>query len=261
MSEQYPQVPQPPQQQPPSQQPQYQPPQYQQQPYQQGPAPYQRPVPPPKQHKTRNIVAAGSVGVVILIGLIGGAFSDKGTDPNAGKDSKPAAVASVPPKDDSSAPAPVATTKAPSTPKASAKPTPAKPVPAKTTVAPPKPEPVVYRKLTSRQWAKLVKSPDDHVGETILVYGVVTQFDAATGEDGFRADADSRRHSESYEYPENTVFQQETGSTKLDDVVEGDFFTAKVLVLGSYSYDTQIGGNTTVPSFEVVSVSVTGHED
>jgi hypothetical protein len=157
-----------------------------------------------------------------------------------------------------SAPAPSATTKAPSTPAAAAKPT-----PVKTTPAPPKPKPkpVVYQTLTSREWAKLVKSPDDHAGETILVYGIVTQFDAATGEDGFLADSDWRRHRDSYEYGENTVYQQETGAGTFDDVVEGDFFTAKVRVTGSYSYDTQIGGNTTVPSFEVVSVSVTGHED
>ncbi|NEA33784.1 hypothetical protein [Streptomyces sp. SID13031] len=263
MSQQYPQEPQPPQQ--PSQY-QQQPPQYQQPSQYQQPTPYGQqvaPVPPPNPHKTRNLVAAGSVGAIILVGLIGGAFSDQGGDQNAVKESKPAVATSAPPKDDSSAPAPVATTKAPTAPVASAQPAPVKTTPVKTTPVPPKPKPkpVVYQKLTSREWAKLVKSPDDHAGETILVYGVVTQFDAATGADGFLADSDWRRHSESYEYAENTVFQQEAGAGNLDDVVEGDFFTAKIKVLGSYSYETQIGGNTTVPSFEIVSVSVTGHED
>jgi hypothetical protein len=53
---------------------------------------------------------------------------------------------------------------------------------------------------------------------------------------------------------ENTLL---TGSKKqLDDLVEDDVFRATVTVLGSMDYDTQIGGNTTVPLLEVSSIKV-----
>ena len=43
-----------------------------------------------------------------------------------------------------------------------------------------------------------------------------------------------------------------TGNTKqLDDLVEDDVFRASVTVLRKIDYDTQIGGNTTVPLLEV----------
>ena len=41
----------------------------------------------------------------------------------------------------------------------------------------------------------------------------------------------------------------------------GDLFVAEVTVTGSYTYDTQIGGSTTVPLVAVHTISVTGHED
>ncbi len=47
----------------------------------------------------------------------------------------------------------------------------------------------------------------------------------------------------------------------LGSVVKGDVFEAQVIVGGSFSYDTQIGGNTTVPKFEIVSINVYGSTD
>ena len=53
---------------------------------------------------------------------------------------------------------------------------------------------------------------------------------------------------------ENTVF---TGTAKqLDDLVEDDVFRASVEVLGSYDYDTQIGGETSAPQLQVLSIKV-----
>ena len=40
-------------------------------------------------------------------------------------------------------------------------------------------------------------------------------------------------------------------SNILTNVVKGDLVTMHVEVIGAYSYDTQIGGNTTVPQFQV----------
>ncbi|MBU2668289.1 hypothetical protein KOI35_32735 [Actinoplanes bogorensis] len=114
--------------------------------------------------------------------------------------------------------------------------------------------PITFEKLTAREWKKVAKSPDDYLGDHYVVYGVVTQFDAATGSDSFRADVDGVRRASEYDYDTNTMFVGE--SSVLADLVEDDRFTAKVTVLGSYDYETQIGGSTTVPQLHVVSVQV-----
>jgi hypothetical protein len=92
------------------------------------------------------------------------------------------------------------------------------------------------------------------------VYGIVTQFDAATGTMAFRANVSGVRQSAYYNYTDNCVFVAAAGEeSKLADVVQGDLFVAEVTVSGSFSYDTQIGGNTTVPSFVIATIVVTGH--
>ncbi|BBH71849.1 hypothetical protein ACTI_85340 [Actinoplanes sp. OR16] len=111
-----------------------------------------------------------------------------------------------------------------------------------------------YKKLTARAWKKIAKSPEDYIGDHYVVYGVVTQFDAATGEATFRANVDGVRHSESYEYDTNTILDGYISD--LADLVEDDEFRAKVTVSGSYSYDTQIGGNTTAPQLSVDAIEV-----
>jgi hypothetical protein len=82
-------------------------------------------------------------------------------------------------------------------------------------------------------------------------------FDSATGDENFLADT-AHRNTMSYGFfdGENTLL---TGSAKqLDNLVEDDVFRASVTVLGKIDYDTQIGGNTTVPLLEVNSLKVIG---
>ena len=134
-----------------------------------------------------------------------------------------------------------------------AAPTTLAPSPAKTT-PPPKPKPVSYKTLSVRQWKLIAKNPDAYIGQTYVVYGVVTQFDAATGVDTFRADVGHKRMAYDFEYPTNTLL---TGSeSQLKNLVEDDVFRAKVHVIGSFSYETQIGGETTVPLLQVDSIKV-----
>lgn len=118
-------------------------------------------------------------------------------------------------------------------------------------------QPTEYEAITSRQWKKIAKDPDAHVGETIVIYGQVTQFDSATGTDTFRADVGGVRDSCDFglcTYPTNTVL---TGDAdRLSKLVSDDTFRAKVTVLGSLDYDTQLGGETTVPSLQVDKVKV-----
>jgi hypothetical protein len=127
----------------------------------------------------------------------------------------------------------------------------ATPKPAPTTTKPAK---VSYAKLTDRGWKKIAKNPDAYVGKGYVVYGVVTQFDAATGTDAFRADVAARNLAEPFDYDTNTIL---SGDAELfDDLVEDDEFRAQVTVVGAFEYETQIGGETTVPQLEVTSVKV-----
>ncbi len=107
-----------------------------------------------------------------------------------------------------------------------------------------------------RSWRKVVKAPDDHIGRTYQVWGCIFQFDAATGPEGFLAQAAPKRLDYWYTDGENASF---TGDAdRLADFVEGDIVVMNVTVLGSYSYDTQAGGNTTVPSFLVDKITRKG---
>jgi len=118
----------------------------------------------------------------------------------------------------------------------------------------------VFSPIASRDFELLAKNPDAHAGEMYIIWGEVTQFDAATGMDIFRADTGATKSVIEYgwrtDYDQNTMLTGDEGA--LADVIEGDCFEAKVTVSGSYSYDTQIGGNTTVPMFEVYAISVYG---
>jgi hypothetical protein len=109
--------------------------------------------------------------------------------------------------------------------------------------------------VSARQYAKILKNPDRYIGDKIIIYGEVTQFDATTRDDTFLADTASR-NTTSYGHfdGENTML---TGpARKLDDLVEADIFRASVTVLGSVDYDTQIGGNTSVLLLDVNSIKV-----
>ena len=55
---------------------------------------------------------------------------------------------------------------------------------------------------------------------------------------------------------ENTLFTGD--SDRLSDFVKDDVVLMNVTSLGSFSYDTQIGGNTTVPLFSIEKISHKG---
>lgn len=201
-------------------------------------APFGPPIPPKKRSKLPWI--AGGVAALVLlccgIGAIGAAV-DNTKKPTAA-DATPTTVAT---------PTAAPTTTAPS-------PTPAAPTTPAKTSPPPKPKPVVYAKLTDRQWKLVAKNPDSYVGDTYIVYGQVTQFDAATGVDTFRANVGARNMPYEFDYDTNTLMQGD--AAKLRNLVGDDEFQAKVTVLGSFTYDTQIGGSTTVPLLRVDWVKV-----
>ncbi|PQZ92303.1 hypothetical protein CQ018_12425 [Arthrobacter sp. MYb227] len=113
--------------------------------------------------------------------------------------------------------------------------------------------------MTSRDLARLVKKPDSAKGDVVVVYGNITQFDAATGDCTFRANVAHTRMSSSWKYEHNSMFVGGDGEEecpKLDDVVADDNVKIVATSLGSFSYDTQVGGNTTVPLFKVEKISL-----
>jgi hypothetical protein len=123
----------------------------------------------------------------------------------------------------------------------------------------PTPKPISYAKLTDRQWAKIVKSPDDYVGTGYQVWACITQFDAATGRDAFRGQASNANEEYWFSNGENAYFSGD--ESRLEDFVTDDLVFMKVTSLGSYSYDTQTGGSTTVPAFHVDAISAKGSCD
>ena len=116
-----------------------------------------------------------------------------------------------------------------------------------------------YKQLSSRNWKRLVKSPDAYIGRTYQLWACIWQFDAATGDDAFLANASYRREEYWNLYGENASFVGD--ADRLADFVEDDVVVMNVVGTGSYSYDTQAGGNTTVPSFEVVKITRKGSCD
>lgn len=153
-------------------------------------------------------------------------------------------------------PASVSPSKAPS-----AEPTPTPTSTPSATPAPKPPKPAdefaAYKRLNARQFKLLVKDPDATVGKRYIIYGQVSQFDAATGTCNFLADTSYKRQSDTYLYSENAIFTSGDGEENcplLKNTVEDDEVSMWVVSAGSYSYDTQIGGNTTVPSFEIMRI-------
>ena len=125
----------------------------------------------------------------------------------------------------------------------------------------PAPEPAItlpksYATLNARDWQKLVKAPDKYTGKGYHVWVCITQFDAATGEDSFRGDASYKKLSDWFLDGDNAFFTGD--AAKLADLVQDDVVFMNAVMTGSYSYDTQAGGNTTVPLFYVVKASRKG---
>jgi len=114
-----------------------------------------------------------------------------------------------------------------------------------------------HEKLGDRAWAQVVKDPDAHVGERLQAWACITQFDAATGSDSFRGDASNKKLGE-YEWfgADNALFSGTEAQVRR--FVEDDVVAMDVTVLGSLTYDTQIGGSMTAPVFQVDAIKRAG---
>lgn len=101
-----------------------------------------------------------------------------------------------------------------------------------------------YQALSDRGWLEIVRDPAAHEGDCVTVYGIVTQADTATGTDTVRAQVGGTQGDSSQgilAYPTNVIIAGVSG------LVQDDAFTADVWIDGTTSYDTTLGGKTTVP--------------
>ncbi|MFI7077502.1 hypothetical protein ACIBO1_09425 [Micromonospora sp. NPDC049903] len=113
--------------------------------------------------------------------------------------------------------------------------------------------PDTFETITEGQWRRVAERPDDHTGRTLVVYGQITQFDDATGEDRFLALVGARRTTDDGGYDTNTMLY---GDPKvLGDIAADDEFQAKVTVLKAYTYQSLVGP-TKVPLLLVHSLRV-----
>lgn len=120
-------------------------------------------------------------------------------------------------------------------------------------------DPSSYKKLTDREFSMIVKDPESHKGEKVVLYGYVQQLDSATGPDVLLAGIGGSSKENWYEYQDRAiVVAGEKGMYQ--DVVQKDLVTIYATVNGSMSYDTQIGGNTTVPKLTANIIKVTGND-
>lgn len=105
----------------------------------------------------------------------------------------------------------------------------------------------------------IVKNPDAVKGQYFQMYVQIFQYDAATGACGFLAYWDSSSHTYNFDYRgDNASFVSGSAGVcpALNGIDEGDTVRVWTQSLGSYSYDTQSGGNTTVPKFNVLRAQV-----
>ncbi|AZG43487.1 DUF2510 domain-containing protein [Gordonia insulae] len=105
-----------------------------------------------------------------------------------------------------------------------------------------------YQAVDSRQWQLVAKRPDSHTGEKYVVYGRVVQADSATGDD-IRVNTDGQQ-VDYYDMDINTVASEGQPGI-FGNIVEDDLVTMWVVVTGSTSYDTTMGGSVTAPTVDV----------
>ncbi len=118
-------------------------------------------------------------------------------------------------------------------------------------------DPASYEQVSTRDFALLARDPSAARGRKLVLYGYVSQFDSATGTNQFRASVDSQPLGSWYEYDHNVVIKASDRGL-VANVVEDDLIILWVEVDEPLTYDTTLGGSTTVPSFRLNMIEVTG---
>lgn len=125
--------------------------------------------------------------------------------------------------------------------------------------APVTPDLATFTETDDRNWALIAKDPDSHAGTNLILYGSIMQFDSATGRCAMIIKTAATQKDVSYDYEQNVLGVSGDGDTTcpvFDPLVQDDHVKIWATVVSSFSYDTQIGGNTTVPMIEVWQVEL-----
>ena len=118
-----------------------------------------------------------------------------------------------------------------------------------------------FHEVDDRELALIVKSPKTHTGEKIIINGSVTQLDSATGPCAMRVNIGAAYQAQTYDYNTNSIVFDSSDGDKdkcptLEPLVQDDNVKLWVMVGGSETYDTQIGGSTTVPVFAAFKAEI-----
>lgn len=116
-----------------------------------------------------------------------------------------------------------------------------------------------FEELDERSLAQIVKAPDDHIGRQVILYGTITQLDAATGPCFVRVSIAHAPQDDWYDYDHNSVGFAGDGESEcpvLGPLVADDEVKLWVTIGGSLSYDTQIGGSATVPAYLIAEAEL-----
>lgn len=111
-----------------------------------------------------------------------------------------------------------------------------------------------YKELTDRDMALIIKNPDDHKDERLVIYAEITQFDSATGECSFRGDASAVPVENSWDYKENIYLSGGSGGVPCDelkDYVEDDEIKVLATAQGEVQYETAMRASMSAPQFRI----------
>ncbi|MBM4686266.1 hypothetical protein GS532_21280 [Rhodococcus hoagii] len=111
-----------------------------------------------------------------------------------------------------------------------------------------------YQALTPRDYALITKDPTKHIGERIVVFGEISQFDSATGPNLFMANTAAEQASDYWGLETSAVVTGKPGL--FDDVVADDVVKIWATVTGDWTYDTALKVPRTVLSLQANMIEV-----
>ncbi|WP_394249488.1 DUF2510 domain-containing protein [Arthrobacter pityocampae] len=114
-----------------------------------------------------------------------------------------------------------------------------------------------YETPEERDLALLVKDADPHTGEKLALHGVITQFDTATGDCMFRANAGREQGDQAWDYDHNVVFTAgAVDCTELSEFVEDDTIRVLATVAGTQKYSGMFSQDISVPLMQVDEIEL-----
>jgi hypothetical protein len=126
-----------------------------------------------------------------------------------------------------------------------------------TSVEPKEYSPEDFQEVDERALAEIVKDPDAHAGEAITIYGYVSQFGTNTGPCRMQLEVSHEPKDTWFDYDHNALAysgDHAESCPEFDGVLEEDQVKLSVVVIGSESYSTLLGGSNSAPALEVVEL-------